>query len=87
MQMRQRRDQERRSHPEIDVLVHPGMSVSAAALAFISTIVGAGIVSLPYALQQAGNPYLGVGLHLMMTFCLMFAVYLYLLTKDNLKHE
>ena len=60
-----------------------GLSVTGAALSFISSIIGAGIVSLPYALSQAGYT-LGVALHLVMIVCLMIAVILCLKAKDNL---
>lgn len=57
-----------------------------AALAFISTIIGAGIVSLPYALMEAGI-FTGIIIHLVMMALLFMAVVLYLKTKDNLKYE
>ena len=63
-----------------------GLTVSGAALAYISTIIGSGIVSLPFALYQAGTS-VGLFLHCMMVGILMGAVVLYLKTKDNLGYE
>ena len=60
-----------------------GLSVVGAALTFISSIIGAGIVSLPYAMSQAGYT-LGIFLHLVMILFLLLAVVLCLKAKDNL---
>ena len=60
--------------------------MKGAALAFISTIIGAGIVSLPYALYEAGY-VLGVSLHLIMIVILVVSTHLLLKTKDNLGFE
>jgi len=63
-----------------------GISVVGAALAFISSIIGAGIVSLPYALNQAGYGF-GLVLHLTMILFLYLAVVLCLKAKDNLGYQ
>ncbi|CDW85330.1 UNKNOWN [Stylonychia lemnae] len=63
-----------------------GLSISGAALSFISTIIGAGIVSLPYVILQAGYLY-GIMLHILMIFILLFAVYLLLVARQNLGYE
>ena len=63
-----------------------GLSVKGAALSYVSTLIGAGIIALPYAFVQAG-PFLAVFLHLFMASCLMMAVILYFKTKDNLGYE
>jgi amino acid permease len=63
-----------------------GLTVFGAMLSFVSTLIGAGIVSLPYAMLQAGTFY-GPLLHIGMIIFLLIAVYLYLKTKDNLKYE
>lgn len=60
-----------------------GLSVVGAALTFISSIIGAGIVSLPYAMSQAGYTF-GIFLHLVMILSLLLAVVLCLKAKDNL---
>ena len=54
-----------------------GLTVQGAAISFISTIIGAGIVSLPYVILQAGYG-LGVSLHFIMILVLIFAVHLLL---------
>lgn len=63
-----------------------GLTVLGGALSFISTIIGAGIVSLPYSLSQAGY-VLGIFLHLLMMSSLMLAVVLCLKAKDNLGYQ
>jgi amino acid permease len=68
------------------ILEEKGLSVYQAALAYISTIIGAGIVSLPYAMLEAGY-MAGLFLHFMTTLILLFCVFLYLKAKDNLGYE
>jgi amino acid permease len=63
-----------------------GASVYGAAFSYISTIIGAGIISLPYALQEAGT-LVGVLLHAVIITLLLFSTLLYLKSKDNLKFE
>ena len=63
-----------------------GLSVNGAALAYISTIIGSGIVALPYAMQEAGWA-LGMAIHLGMIVVLLMAVYLNLKAKDILGYE
>ena len=59
------------------------VSVFTATLSFISTLIGSGMISLPYAMANAG---LGIGLviHLSMVLLLSFTALLYLKIKDNL---
>ncbi len=63
-----------------------GQTVIEAALSFVSTLVGCGIVCLPYALAQAGLS-LGVVFHFVMVCLLLVAVKLYFEAKDNLGYE
>ena len=63
-----------------------GISVKRAALSFISTIIGAGIVSLPYVVLQAGFA-LGAAMHLTTITMLLFAVHLLLRARQNLGFE
>lgn len=63
-----------------------GLNVQSAALSLISTIVGAGIVSLPYVILQAGY-IVGICLHLTMVMMLLFAVHLLLKARQNLGFE
>jgi amino acid permease len=60
-----------------------GLTVTGGALSIISTVVGAGIVSLPYVLKTAGY-FLGFGLHIFMITCLTFSVHLLLKARENL---
>ena len=62
------------------------MTVSGAALAYVSTIIGGGIVSLPYAFVAAGGLN-GVYVHLV-ALCLFFTSVMFCLkAKDNLGYE
>lgn len=61
-----------------------GLTTNGAALSLISTIIGSGIVSLPYAMHQAGSVWLGLSIHAMMILSLLGAVVLCLKSKDNL---
>jgi len=50
-------------------------------MAFVSSIVGGGIVGIPYCFYYCGIP-LGVVINLIMIGFTLFSVYLYLLSKD-----
>jgi amino acid permease len=63
-----------------------GLTVGGAALAYISTIIGAGIIALPYAFAKAG-PLFATMLHIVMAISLMIACALYFKTKDILGYE
>lgn len=58
-----------------------GFSVVGAALSIISTIIGGGIISIPYAMTTNGILY-GAGIHLVTLVFLMFTAHLYLSAKD-----
>jgi len=65
-----------------------GLSVFHASLAFLSTIVGGGIVSLPYAFFHAS---ISVSIIMSIVFAVLtlYSCYLYLQAKDltgNLKY-
>jgi amino acid permease len=55
--------------------------VFSAILAFLSTIVGGGIVALPYAFYYAGIPF-GIFLNFIVGICVTYSCYLYLYAKD-----
>lgn len=62
------------------------MSVWGTGFAFISTIIGGGIVSLPYAYVAAG--FLpGICVHLFAIIMMSISVNLILKSKDNLGYE
>ena len=63
-----------------------GLTVSGAALSYISTLIGAGIIALPYAFVQ-GGPIFSTFFHLFMAASLMTSAALYFKTKDNLGYE
>lgn len=54
-----------------------GFSVVGAALSIISTIIGGGIISIPYAMTTNGIAW-GVGIHVCTMVFLMFTAHLYL---------
>ena len=58
-----------------------GLTVWGATLAFISTIIGGGIVGLPFSFYQAGIP-LGIVLNIVIMLLTIYACRLLLLTKD-----
>ena len=51
-----------------------------AALSIISSIIGGGIISIPYAMTTKGL-YMGAMIHLTIMTCLMFTTHLYLSAK------
>lgn len=57
------------------------LSTIGAILAFISTIIGGGIVGLPYAIYYTGIP-LGIVMNLIISGTTIYSTYLYLLCKD-----
>lgn len=57
-----------------------GFSVTDAALSIVSTIIGGGIISIPYAMTTNGIVY-GAAIHLVTIACLMFTGHLYLTSK------
>ena len=69
-----------------DLKPQQGLSMTGAALAYIATIIGAGIGSLPYAMQAGGYEF-GIAVHVMMIGILLLSVVLLLKTKDNLGYE
>lgn len=62
----------------------PKMSVLEATLSLISCIIGAGIVSIPYALTAAGI-YNGIITNICVIICLLFATHLYISSMEYLK--
>jgi hypothetical protein len=58
-----------------------GLSLFGAILAFLSTIVGGGIVGLPFAFYWAGIPF-GIFLNILVGLLTAYSCYLYLLMKD-----
>ena len=63
-----------------------GLTVRGAALVFMSTIIGGGIVSLPYSYASVGV-FMGIGVHLITISVMLLSVYLCLKSKDNLGYE
>ena len=59
------------------------LTVTTAVLAMISTIIGGGIVSLPYAMYQFGLP-LAIVINFLVAYMVWKSVALYLTTKDLL---
>ena len=62
------------------------LSNFGATLAFISTIIGGGIVSIPYAFICSGFS-VGIIVNLVGVGAMMSGLYFYLKTKDILKLE
>lgn len=63
-----------------------GLSIKGAALVFMSTIIGGGIVSLPYSYASVGV-FIGIGVHLFTISLMLLSVYLCLKSKDHLGYE
>jgi amino acid permease len=57
------------------------LSFFTTVLAYISTIIGGGIVGLPYSFYYAGIP-LAVILNIIIGFTTLFSIYLFLRAKD-----
>ena len=62
------------------------LSVNDAAIAFVNTLVGGGIISIPYCIKTFG-PELGILCHILMMSLLMGSTVLYLKTKDIVGSE
>ena len=62
------------------------LSLGKAAMALISTCVGGGIVSLPYALASIGI-IVGLSFHLFIICCIGISVVLCMKVKDNLGYD
>lgn len=60
------------------------MSVIESTISLISCIIGAGIVSIPYALTATGL-YHGIMINIAIITCLMFATHLYIKSMEYLK--
>jgi sodium-coupled neutral amino acid transporter 7/8 len=60
------------------------MTVVESTLSLISCIIGAGIVSIPYALTATGI-YNGIITNIVIIFCLLFASHLYIKSMEYLK--
>lgn len=58
-----------------------GLTVVGAALALLSTMIGAGLVGIPYAFYSAGIP-LSLLISFVMTFQTINSCYLYFKAKD-----
>ncbi|CDW91063.1 UNKNOWN [Stylonychia lemnae] len=58
-----------------------GLNVYQAAQAFVSTIIGAGVVTIPYVFAQAGY-VVGIAMHLIMIVALNFSAYLLLKSRE-----
>lgn len=66
-----------------------GLSISSrkslnffgAVLAVISTLIGGGVVGIPYAYYYCGI-ILGIGMNLFVVILTIYSTYLYLLVKD-----
>lgn len=63
-----------------------GLTIRETAMVFFSTIIGGGIVSLPYSFVTAGI-FTGVAIHLVVICLMMLSVYLCLRAKDHLGFE
>ncbi|CDW86951.1 UNKNOWN [Stylonychia lemnae] len=63
-----------------------GLTVIGAVRSYISTIIGAGIVSLPYVILKAGYLF-GIFLHITVIMILMFVTHLLLKARQNLGLE
>jgi amino acid permease len=63
-----------------------GLSIIGTALALISSIIGGGIISLPYSFVAAGF-YPGLCIHLFAVMMFSISVTLLLKSKDNLGYE
>jgi len=60
---------------------HPPMTTFEASLAIVSTIVGGGIVGVPYSLLHAGIPF-GIFLHIIVAISCSYSCTLYIYAKD-----
>ena len=60
--------------------------MTQASLAYISTIIGGGIVSLPYAFVSAGV-YTGLAVHISSVLLMLLSVWFCLKSKDFLGYE
>jgi amino acid permease len=57
------------------------MSTRDAALAIVSTIIGGGIVGVPFSMMHTGIP-VGICLHAFVAFTTMYSCTLYIKAKD-----
>jgi amino acid permease len=64
-------------------LAHKGLSTFEAALALLSTIVGGGIVGIPYAIYHCGIP-LGIFLNISLVLTTYYSFVLYLGAKNQI---
>ena len=62
------------------------LSVVGAALSIISTIIGGGIISIPYAMTAVGFKT-GILIHVIMIILMMFCTHLYISARDYLKFD
>jgi len=60
-----------------------GLSTFEAALGLLSTIVGGGIVGIPYAMYHCGIP-MGLLLNILLAFSTQYSVTLYLAAKEQI---
>jgi amino acid permease len=58
-----------------------GLSLFGTTLAFVSTIIGGGIVGVPFAFYHAGIP-MGLMINFIGAFVTVYSCYLYLKAKD-----
>jgi solute carrier family 38 (sodium-coupled neutral amino acid transporter), member 11 len=64
-----------------DFVCDQGLSVYGAALQIISTIIGGGIISVPFAMTTAGF-YNGLAVNALIICLMMFCTHLYLRSKE-----
>lgn len=63
-----------------------GLSIWGAILSFISTIIGGGIVGIPYAFYHVGIP-VGIFMNILVIAVTFYSIYLYLKAKDLTTYE
>ena len=70
----------------IDEEDEPGLTVNEAALAVISTTIGAGVTSIPYAMTASGF-MTGLFINLVVITIIFLATYLYWLARKHMQYD